>query len=379
MLEPCPTSSGSNGDEALVAGACRFLAEDPSRTVNVLSFYDEYDGAVPAGAVYGGCLYRRKDGLARKLCRYFTWPFLVARYDAIYVIGADLVDGYYAASISNFLFWVLKLATNLKVEGHLISFSFNASPSEAVVTSMRRNLPGVRLHARDAISAARLSALLEREVTHSADVAFGLEPVRTDVTAKVSLWVNRERGAGRTVVALNVNMLPVVKQFPGKETLYVSLWGRWVTQLVKGGASILLLPHDYRGEWSDQLAGRRMLSALDREIQTHVLDHDGRLSAAETKAILADVAFAVTGRMHLAIAAMGAGTPVVGYAYQGKFEGIFALFGQRGCVRPLESVFDDLDGEVKFAREVGRSEDRLRRDIGEQGETVLDLARQNVG
>ena len=325
VLEPCPTSSGSNGDEALVAGTCRFLAENPGRSVEVLSFYDGFEGQVPAGAVYGGSLYRRSDGIVRKLYRYFTWPLLVGRYDAIYVIGADLVDSYYSASISIFLFWLLRLATILGVEGHLISFSFNASPGGSVSASMRRNLPGVRLHARDAISAGRLSAMLGREVTHSADVAFGLKPAKNDRTALLTRWADRARDLGRKPIALNINMLPVSKQFPGKEGLFVAQWARWVTRLAADGFSIVLLPHDYRGEWGDQVAARRVFSTLDGDTQAHVLEPAGRLSAAETKDILSAVDFAVTGRMHLAIASMGVGTPVVGYAYQGKFEGIFAL------------------------------------------------------
>ena len=51
------------------------------------------------------------------------------------------------------------------------------------------------------------------------------------------------------------------------------------------------------------------------------------LSASEIKAVAGLVDGVVTGRMHLAIAALGQGTPVAAITYQDKFQGLFAHFG----------------------------------------------------
>ena len=92
VLEPCPTSSESVGDQALIAGLCRFLTEMPDVKVEIISFYDGYCGTVPTRTTYGGSLYRRGDHPIRKLLRYFKWPSQLQRYREFYVIGADLVD-----------------------------------------------------------------------------------------------------------------------------------------------------------------------------------------------------------------------------------------------------------------------------------------------
>jgi colanic acid/amylovoran biosynthesis protein len=53
----------------------------------------------------------------------------------------------------------------------------------------------------------------------------------------------------------------------------------------------------------------------------------GEPSAAELKQLAAKLDGVVTGRMHLAIAALGSGVPVATFAYQDKFEGLLMLFG----------------------------------------------------
>ena len=75
-----------------------------------------------------------------------------------------------------------------------------------------------------------------------------------------------------------------------------------------------------------------------------------RFSAAELKQLAGNCSGVVTGRMHLAIAALGGGVPVAAITYQDKFAGLFEHFG-------IASEFLVSPGEVAQGK---RFEDMLR-------------------
>jgi polysaccharide pyruvyl transferase WcaK-like protein len=54
------------------------------------------------------------------------------------------------------------------------------------------------------------------------------------------------------------------------------------------------------------------------------------LDSWEIKALSGQVDLVLTGRMHLAIAALGMGTPAFCTVYQGKFEGLMQMFELEG-------------------------------------------------
>ncbi len=58
----------------------------------------------------------------------------------------------------------------------------------------------------------------------------------------------------------------------------------------------------------------------------------------ELKAIAGEVNLILTGRMHLAIAALGQGVPPLCVVYQGKFEGLMAHFELDGLMLDPQDV-----------------------------------------
>lgn len=378
VLEPCPTSKYSNGDEALIHGVCRFLSDAGHGTVDLLTFTEVNTPALPYNVRHGGSLYKSDHKILRKIFRYFYWPALFARYEHFYVIGADLIDGYYATSVSDQLFRLLDIAERAGTKTSLISCSFNESAPTEVVESMRRNLTRTRVHARDKYTAERLTKTLSRPIGHSADVAFGLLPQDTDNTAAVKAWVAQERTVGRHVIALNINAIPVAMKDPSRIDVYFARWATWIEQVTASGISIVLLAHDYRGVYSDEMAANSVVKQVAPTHQRYCLIPSQRLNAAEIKSAVDSCDFVVTGRMHLAIAAMGAGIPVVAYAYQSKFEGILRLFGLEEYVRPIEGVFADVRQEAEFALALQTQSHLLRARCMERVESVVEMARNNV-
>jgi len=95
-------------------------------------------------------------------------------------------------------------------------------------------------------------------------------------------------------------------------------------------ASVLILPHDLRAGpagGDDDVAIAYRISALLDSAANPVPHHvHVTCNAPEVKGLVGLVDLAVTGRMHLAIAALGMAVPVVALAYQGKFDGMMQRF-----------------------------------------------------
>jgi polysaccharide pyruvyl transferase WcaK-like protein len=378
VLEPCPTSNGSAGDEALISGVCRFARERKSTdAVYVVSFLPDYKGILPSGATYGGYLHENGNFLER-MFSYLKWPFFIRKFDSFYIIGADLIDGYYFSPVSCFLFFLARLAAILKVDAHIVSASFNDNPPSDVKKSLAALPSTVRLHLRDKFSAERVKAIVKRPVYYSADVAFGLVPEETPTSQSMTNWIARQRNQRRQILVLNVNMLPIGKQYPGKEKQYLDQWHAWTLGMLGSQCSILFISHDYRGEWGDQIAAEKLYGQLTESMKGFCLLPDKNLHAAEIKDIVRKADLVVTGRMHLAIGALGSGIPVVGYAYQSKFEGIFDLFGQKNMVRSIDFVFNDIENEIRFCLDALKNKEEIGCIINQHHDKVMDLAGQNV-
>lgn len=137
-------------------------------------------------------------------------------------------------------------------------------------------------------------------------------------------WITARRRAGERVFALN---------------LHPALGGAGVSKRLAGAAAAalasisssepvawLLLAHDFRDRTrcSETLAEVEQLARA--ALGVRLLRPTDELSAREVKAVAAQLDGVVSGRMHLAIAALGQGTPVACLTYQGKFEGLLEHF-----------------------------------------------------
>jgi len=90
--------------------------------------------------------------------------------------------------------------------------------------------------------------------------------------------------------------------------------------------SWLLLPHDFRGARGDNACLAPLAQRVAEALGPRLLHAAGPWSAAELKAIAGATDAVFTGRMHLAIAALGQGVPVAALTYQGKFHGLWQHF-----------------------------------------------------
>jgi polysaccharide pyruvyl transferase WcaK-like protein len=145
--------------------------------------------------------------------------------------------------------------------------------------------------------------------------------------AAVLPWIEGRRAAGDRVLAVNLHpALFAVDQRVEVDALIDSVAGVLARLSAARPVSWLLLPHDFRGERGDNACLGPLAQRLSARLGPRLLHAAGPWSAAELKAIAGATDAVFTGRMHLAIAALGQGVPVAALTYQGKFHGLWRHF-----------------------------------------------------
>jgi polysaccharide pyruvyl transferase WcaK-like protein len=126
---------------------------------------------------------------------------------------------------------------------------------------------------------------------------------------------------------------------------YAEVFIRWLKADLN--RAILLLPHDLRPA---PVGDVEALEAIANAIWPHIPDRlelvRPPIAAWDVKALCADADGVFTGRMHLAIAALGTGAPPLSIVYVDKFEGLMSHFElEGGLITPSEF----LDGERTYS------------------------------
>ena len=243
--------------------------------------------------------------------------------------GADVLDGGYSAGGSIRKLLIAKIAEQFGAHAYIIGFSFSDRASNAVKRFLRKYGQGFTYVCRDPRSAERLASTLGRGVVTGADMAFMLpmtskafHPAAVRAEAVIADW----RREGRRILAFNANPLALRKAAPN-----VSL--DQAADLLASGlkrfadttnCALLLLTHDNRPPHADNLFMKRIADQIPGETVAHFVPDT--IEPTDIKRLCGMVDVVVTGRMHLGIAALGAGTPASILDYQGKVRGLLDLF-----------------------------------------------------
>lgn len=361
VLIPCDPGSviGSRGDEAMIYAILEdFISRNPdSRAFVMVSSVDfaRSDFGLRMSADFPGLSFIPCWRGHLHLFRMF-FSIIRVRATEVCVIGADCMDGYYAASVSIALVVMADLACRLHISTRVTGFSFNEQPDSCVVAMMRMTSRLLSFRLRDPVSLLRFQNCV-RPGTLVADVAFNLLP---DFSARVTALVgqmNDYRTAGCFVLGLNLN--PMLKVDIGRVNAAL---GNVVHSFAKQGRKIVIfcIPHDYRG--SGDLGVLKKVQAPFVHLVAEVF------SSAELKALTSGLDALWTSRMHLGIAALGMGKPVGAFSYQGKFLGLMQHFGldDRFLLSPNDlSRFEEVltcfvDDSATLSKDVAKSLPRVR-------------------
>ncbi len=335
-----PDDPGSLGDEAMLAASMKRLAQQGIKHIGIVNLkssvsWENLDSI--AETINLRSYFVHNSWKAR-----FRFVQMISRYDRFYCIGADVMDGFYSDNRTLRFIELVAMAAKTGANVTVLGFSFNKQPTPNAVRALA-NLPAcVRLCSRDPVSYQRLSQHLQRPVDLVADVAFLLKPAQnSDLAIGVSTWVRQQQSSKRIVIGVNANSLHL-KSLPQLEfDDLVRLYADALIELFSSQPSIsfLMIPHDFRGKESDVSLAQAILARLPTEMKPYCMQVPTPCSAAEIKYICAGLDLVFTGRMHLAIACLGQGVPVVGLTYQGKFEGLFDHFSLEGMTIAPEKAF----------------------------------------
>jgi polysaccharide pyruvyl transferase WcaK-like protein/glycosyltransferase involved in cell wall biosynthesis len=367
-----PASYGSLGDEAMVRGLVAYLGKvTPGWSVDLLSTYRG--------------IWPRLEGV-RAVLNYgefsqesIDWD-LLAGYDEFLLFGADVLDGHYSRAESMDRLRMLARASEHGLRPTVLGFSVNDRPDERVMARLKRLSTRATLCVRDSASLRRLERIGVENLTLVADVAFLMPPAaQSAATRETEQWVAAQQASGRRVAIVCLSVQVQAKAEEAEPT-FLETFGKELAELASGhGVSVLLLPHDLRLVGPQQRSDVHIAMELATVLGAQRTPDRHRIfipeAADQVKRLAGKVDFVITGRMHVAIAALGMGTPAMCLTFQGKFAGLLEYFSlekylidpgsfeagvlRRTCIDMLANL-EELSARVKA---------RLPK--------VIDLARSN--
>lgn len=376
-----PAGCGSLGDDAMVRG---LLAQRDGPlagwNVDLLSIYDAerwpgFAGVRSVITLSPGAA-GTPSGVLEKMETIFP------HYDAFALIGADVLDGHYSAPESRLRLALVNMANRLGLASTVFGFSFNERPHPDALSDLADLAARVQLHVRDPVSLRRLAGHGIRNATLVADLAFLMPPAGPSfATQEIEAWIRAQKMASRTVAIFNLSSQALAEAGEARERTLDELSGMLATLISTHGLSVLWLPHDLRDARRAQDSDVAIAMALAGRVpkvpgvqEHHRLFVSG--DAGEVKRLAGMTDLAITGRMHVAIAALGMGVPTIGISYQDKFEGLWEHFGVSGCNVEARS-FDCRKLEEICMKMLARL-DGERAKIEANSPAVIELARKNL-
>lgn len=315
---------GAKGDDAMLSAvAARFRERHPDGQVAVATATESADEAARLLGLTPLPLWREPWQLP------VLWAAVQEFAPAhLLVVGADIMDGYYNPLTTARLLSVADLGSRAGMNVDVLGFSFNAEPERLLRPVFNRCHERLGFNVRDTISLARFQAFCDRPARLVADVAFLLPPSPDAVGVQGAIrWARQRRDLGQGVIGINVHPMLIRDRDPLKiAALTSAMTGALDRLLAERPLSVMLINHDSRGQDGDDVCLEPVAEVLRSKYPDAVLFPRDLPRAAQIKAVVGHVDGVVTGRMHLAIAALGMGTPVAALTYQDKFQGLFRHF-----------------------------------------------------
>jgi polysaccharide pyruvyl transferase WcaK-like protein len=276
---------------------------------------------------------------------------LIRQNHALFVMGADILDGKYGAALVQRIVAYCNHSVQLGIPATTLGFSFNRYPRRPTVHALSRLHPKVTVNVRDQPSLDRFARIVGIPATLCADSAF-LMPPAADPAPDAEAWIAAMRAAGRSPVGVNLNahaLAPALAQV-GTDALIAHLAAQLRLAGEADKLAFMLIPHDLK----PQSADTTMLQALEKQLQQSGFLHV-RYTPIDRpdviKRLVGLLDLVITGRMHLAIASLGSGTPTLSIAYQDKFEGLYQHVDLplEHLVSPLQCLGDELQIRISHA------------------------------
>jgi polysaccharide pyruvyl transferase WcaK-like protein len=320
-----PTDKGSLGDEAMLVSVISNLQKRfPKKDIFVASSGKSWSERL---SKYDICISEVKAWSDFTLPdTLFSILFIIKKHhiSSFYLLGADVMDGYYSIARSTMRLRLLKLAELFCRDVRLLGFSFNENPHPKAVQLFRLISGKVKILARDPVSLRRLIANnIQSELV--ADLAFALEPKvhkNSYYIENIERKIFEVKSNNKKVCFFNVN------------AIHSKEYGEQFTQGVKNfiekiilhdNIFVVFVSHDERvfDGYTDIGEANKIVREIGYKVDANsTVVASECLDAAELKYLVKHADFTITGRMHFAISSLSQGKPTVMFDYQGKQEGL---------------------------------------------------------
>lgn len=314
---------GSLGDDAMISAT---LAEihcfRPNARFTVITASDSADSVAAKLGLKSVRIWNAPDFVGSILeC------LTAGHFSNVVVVGADVLDGHYGALGAAKLLVVADLAARMRIPSTVLGFSFNSAPRATLTPFFNGLHDGVRLNVRDPISMDRLTAFSSATKYLASDVALLLRPKPVEASDPALMWLAERRREGRPVLGFNVHPMLIDNASAEDIRNIIDASTRAIeTSTMSSGTSWMLIPHDHRPSVGDEFVLTPLSRQLAQSLGDKVFYLEGQYPAASLKYFTSRLDGVVSGRMHLAIAALSSGIPVLAITYQDKFEGLFQHF-----------------------------------------------------
>lgn len=337
--------SGSLGDMAMFTALLQSLrTRDLASTFTIIGTRNHVIAVPGVGGVPVVAAWTGRTGTV-------AFDKLIRQNHALFVMGADILDGKYGAALVQRIVEYCNHSVQLGIPATLLGFSFNSHPRRPAVHALSRLHPKVTVNVRDQPSLDRFTQIVGIPATLCADSAF-LMPPAADPDPGAEAWIRAMRDAGRYPVGVNLNahaLAPALAQV-GTEALIARLAAQLVRAADLNQLAFMLIPHDLKPKSGDVA----MLQALDKKLLEAGFPHVRYTPITQPdtiKRVTGLLELVITGRMHLAIASLGSGTPTLSITYQDKFEGLYQHFGLslEHTLAPMQCIGDEFPNKISHA------------------------------
>ena len=312
--------SSSMGDIAMLAGLMQALKlQHPGATFTLLGSDAQIIKIPEVGEVKVVPAWQGRKGT-------IAFAQLLKQHTALFGIGADVMDGKYGAALVCRLASYCNHAAEQGLPVTIVGFSFNGAPRRPSIYALSHLNPKICINVRDQLSLNRFNTIVGKPANLCTDVAF-LMPPSTEEDPISDYWIKAVRASGFKPIGVNINahaLAHVISEI-GIESVINKIARELATTAAAGKLAYILIAHDIKPQAGDILMLKLLEKCLNKLNVTYVINITP-INPAQIKRICGYLDLVITGRMHLAIAALGMGTPTLCITYQDKFEGLYKHF-----------------------------------------------------
>lgn len=265
------------------------------------------------------------------LFKYLKLVLLLRKYEKVYLIGADVLDGVY--DVNKEKFHIIEYARQLNLQVNITGFSIRETPSEYFKKAIHKVEGYTMIKARDARSYQRLSKIVqENHLMETVDIAFACGIDEKMPIGSIEEWVMNQKEKGQRIIAYCPNTIQA-KKMGLVEYLRCQLL--LLKEFSRQNCSILFLYHDLR-KYALGINDKELSKMVSFYFQKNGMFCDNITDGYLMKNYINLADFTVTGRMHFGISGYTLNKPMFGCCYYNKFEGVQDLFR----IKPENSLVD---------------------------------------